>query len=185
MKKLFGKVGNVLSITVVVIEIAVIAILLVTKISGNIPMLFGHHVFVIRTGSMEPELNIDDVIISRQYKGEDLVAGDVVTYIGKEGVMKGQPVTHEVVRVDGNTVVTKGVANPTEDKPITRSDIVSVMVYKTVVLDKIYRVLNSTPGFICLIVLPLTAMIVAEIIGTVREIKKEGERTDEENKSIQ
>ena len=70
-------------------------------------------------------------------------------------------------------IVTKGTANNVEDAPISPSNIIAVMKYKTVIIDKIYSVLCTTAGFICLVLLPMVAMIVSEVVRLGRELQKE------------
>ena len=132
---------------------------------------------------MEPEICVGDVLISKKYSGEKLQVGDVITYLGRQGELAGKMITHEIVNIyDENgkeVIIPQGIANPDPDPAITRDDIASVMVYKTILIGAIYAVVSSTWGFWLLVVAPLVAMIVSEIISLVREIKKEGEKTDE------
>lgn len=173
------------SILIVVIEIVMILFLVLTKVSGGVPSLFGHSVYVIVSPSMTPELEIGDVIIARKYDGGELETGDVVQYMGKSGDAKGKIITHKIISIEGEgedrIIVTKGTANTQADQPITPAEVLSTMTYKTVVIDKIYRLISTTPGFICLVILPLAAMIISEIVELVRQIQKEkeGEGEDE------
>ena len=174
-----------LSIAIVVIEMVIIAVLLITKMTGGVPSLFGHNIYVIASPSMSPELEIGDVIISKKYDGGELAVGDVVEFVGKQGDIKGKLITHKIMSITGEgddrVIVTKGVANSDPDAPIAPSDIVAVMKYKTVVLDKIFAVITSTPGFICLVMLPMAAIIVTEIVRLAVDIKREkdGGHTDD------
>ena len=182
-KKMFSKVGSVLMAVLIVIEILVITLIVFSKMSGNVPTLFGYQLYVIASPSMEPDIKVGDVIISKEYRGEGLEIGQVITYLGKDGDLSGKMITHEIIDIRGGgeeeRIVAKGLANPEPDPPITREDIASVMVYKTVVIGLIYSVISSTWGFWLLVVAPLVAMIVAEIVTLAREIKKEGEKSDE------
>ena len=53
------------------------------------------------------------------------------------------------------------------------------MVYKTVVIDKIYMIISSTWGFWLLIFTPIALLIVSEIVSLVKELKREKEEADE------
>ena len=53
------------------------------------------------------------------------------------------------------------------------------MTYKTFLIDKIYGVITSTPGFICLIFLPMAAMIITEIVKLMIDVKGEKDGKDE------
>ena len=177
IKKAGKSILHALSIVIVAIEIVLILFLVLTKMSGGVPTVFGHSVYVIASPSMTPELEVGDIIIAKAYDGGALRVGDVVEYVGKSGDMKGKIITHKIISIDGEgaerTIITKGTANTEADPPIKPSDVISVMKYKTVVIDKIYRVISTTWGFLCLVILPMIAMIVSEIVDLARQIKKE------------
>lgn len=181
VKKAFKGIGRALSIVLIVFEVLIIVFLVVSKVQGNPPTLFGHQMYFIRTGSMSPYLEPGDVIISKKYDGGELVVGndgDVVTYYGN---VNGnvEMITHRVIEIDGEKIVTKGDFNNTVDSPITKNDIEAVMVYKTVVIDKIYMIISSTWGFWLLIFTPIALLIVSEIVSLVKELKREKEEADE------
>lgn len=181
IKKVMGKVGSIFATLLIVIEIIAILFLVVSKISGQIPSVFGHQLYVIVSPSMEPEISVGDVILSETYEEGELEIGDVVTYLGRSGDVAGKMITHKIVEIEGETVITQGTANTVADPAIRREDIRSVMKYKTVVLSAVYRVIRTTVGFVCLVLLPLVVMIGWEVVGLIREIKREGGADDEKN----
>ena len=181
VKKVFKGIGKALSVALIVFEVILIIFLVVSKVQGNPPTLFGHQMYFIRTGSMSDYLVPGDIIFSKTYDGGELRAGedgDVVTYLGEvEG--KRAMITHRVIEVDGDTVITQGDANESADAPIKKSDIEAVMVHKAVIIDKIYSIISSTWGFWLLIFTPIALLIVSEIVSLVKELKKEKEVADE------
>lgn len=184
-KKALKITGRILGGVLIAFEVLLIIFLVVSKAQGGPPTLFGHQMYFIRSGSMSPYLEIGDVIIAKEYDGGELSAGkdgDVVTYYGE---VKGEAalITHRVVAVDGDTVITRGDDNNTDDAPITKDEIVSVMTYKTVVIDKIYGVISTTWGFWLFIFTPIALLIIAEILSLVKEIKKEKEEAEDGNES--
>lgn len=187
VKNIFKGIGRGLSIALIALEVVAIICLVVSKAQGNPPTLFGHQMYFIKTGSMSPYLEPGDIIISKKYDGGELTAGedgDVVTYRGE---VKGNAelITHRVMKIDGDTVVTLGDANvdgngiPSPDAPITRDKIEAVMVYKTVVIDKIFYVVSTTWGFWLFVFTPIALLLVSEIVSLVKEMKKEKEVADE------
>ena len=84
----------------------------------SMPMPFGIGAGVVLSGSMEPELSVNDLIIVRRV--EKYSVGDVVVY--RRGEMSSS-VVHRIVSADSKTVVTQGDANNTPDAPISPSDI--------------------------------------------------------------
>lgn len=184
-KKALKIVGRVLSIALIVIEVLIIIFLVVSKVQGDTPTLFGYQMYFIRTGSMEPYLEPGDVIISKKYDGRELVSGengDVVTYRGSIG-NRAELITHRVIEVDGDEIITQGDANNVADSPITKNEIEAVMVHKTVVIDKIYKVISTTWGFWLLIFMPIAILIISEIVSLAKELKKEKDEVAEENEN--
>ena len=181
VKKAFSIIGRVLSAALVIFEVIIIIFLVISKVQGNPPTLFGHQMYFIRTGSMSPYLEPGDVIISKKYNGGELVAGDngdVVTYRGEVGG-NADLITHRVIEVDGDKVITQGDANNIADSAITKNEIEAVMVYKAVIIDKVYKIISTTWGFWLLIFAPIALLIVSEIVSLVKELKKEKEVSDE------
>ena len=97
-------------------------------------------------------------------------------------------VTHKVVYVseDSETIVTRGVANSDNDPAISKSDVQSVMVYKTFLVGKIYKLISSTWGFILFVLIPMMVLIVSEIVNLVKDVRLENgeEEYDKQSEDI-
>ena len=85
--------------------------------------LFGIKVFKICSGSMEPYLKINSLIIVKEF--DDYQVNDVVTF--KED---GETITHRIISINGEKVITKGDANNMEDEPIERNKIIGKVILK-------------------------------------------------------
>ena len=69
--------------------------------------------------SMYPALNRGDLILVKGTTPEEIEVGTVVVFRHKEGLA-----VHRVVKIRGDTITTRGDANPEADDPITFDDIV-------------------------------------------------------------
>lgn len=202
-KNIVKKTAKGLLIAFIVVEVVFMCFIMIFKMSGKNPTLFGYQFYVIISPSMEPELCVGDVILSKEYTDQAIKEGDIITFLGKEGSLEGKVVTHQVVAVEDTNgdlrITTKGLANNVEDPSITTEDILSVMEYKTVVFGPIYRLMSSTPGFILLILLPLLVLIGSEIFRLAKilhsdeedeekeeneENQQKGEATDDEEEKL-
>ena len=78
--------------------------------------IFGYKGYIVLTGSMQPNLNIGDLVIDKTVKEEELKVGDVITFTLKNSNVT---VTHRIVEIveqDGKKYYkTKGDNNNTED----------------------------------------------------------------------
>jgi signal peptidase len=71
----------------------------------------GYRVYTVRTGSMEPAYHVGDAVLVRPIK-RPAAPGEVITFRPSASIGL---VTHRVVSVDGEHIVTKGDANETVD----------------------------------------------------------------------
>jgi len=85
-------------------------------------------IFKVATGSMEHGIHVGDYIVvkhSNSYK-----VGDVVTY------QKGNiNITHRIIKISGDRIVTKGDSNNTEDEEITSDSILGKFIYRGWILN--------------------------------------------------
>ncbi len=73
----------------------------------------------VTSQSMWPVLKRGDLIFVKAVDFEDIKAGSVIVFHHGEGMA-----VHRVVKIEGQTITTKGDANVDEDNPITRDDVV-------------------------------------------------------------
>ncbi len=144
---------------------------------GKTPSLFGYQFNIIVTPSMEPEICVGDVIISKTYTGQTLEAGAVVTYYGEVGEYADKYITHKIKSINeaDKTMVTYGIAVGKDDPTVSFDQVESVFIRKSAVLTVVYSIIRNPAAFICLVILPLVAMIVMEIISMVKQVKQEKE----------
>lgn len=84
--------------------------------------LFGFSVFEIATGSMEPTLNVKDLVIVKITK--NISVDDIITY-----EEDGNLITHRVIEIKEDTITTKGDANNSIDVKVPKEKIVGKIVY--------------------------------------------------------
>ena len=112
MSKIFRIIFNCLLVLVIVI----LAGYLVMRTANKI------EIYNVETGSMEDKIHAGDYILL--YKKSNYKVGDVVTY-----KVNDYFITHRIVRIENDKVVTKGDANNIEDEEITLDMIVGKAVY--------------------------------------------------------
>ena len=166
-------VKNAVCWTLVAVLLIAIVTFLLTRLSGKTPSIFGYSIHRIVSGSMEPELEVGDVLLNRDITDiSDIRIGDVVTFSGLEE-FENQEVTHRVLVAPyddgrGNTViVTKGDANNVDDGEIGVEHVKSKMVAKLGFLKWIYNFFFSVWGLIIFILL-LLLIFVEEIFNVFR-----------------
>lgn len=107
--------------------------------------IFGYTFFSVATGSMQPTLDINDIIIVKIT--DNVKVGDIITYREENDF-----ITHRVISNNKDTFVTKGDYNNTEDNPIDTSKIVGKLVCKVPSLGLIGDILLTPKVFISVII---------------------------------
>lgn len=113
---------DVVSIILIIILLILVYCYAQITIMGKPYVNFcGHTVFQVVTGSMSGVIEIKDVVIVKLTKAVEV--NDIITYENQ-----GNFITHRVIEKDGNTLVTKGDANNSEDDPIELNKVVGKVV---------------------------------------------------------
>ena len=134
------------------------------------PMPFGFGMGVVVSGSMEPELSVDDVIFVVKDKSIEL--DDVVVYQSK-GIL----VVHKVVKIENDQITTRGTANDTDDEPISISDIKGRVLFSVGSMGKIINVIR-TP-FVAIAILLLAVFLL------YKSYQAEANKKDEKDERIE
>ena len=162
-------VKNIICWTLIAVIALAAVVFMIDRISGNAPSLFGYSVRRIVSGSMQPELEVGEVILSRNITDPgDVDVGDIVTYrAGAE--YQNAEITHRVVEAphendSGELVlVTKGDANETDDGEIPAESLRAKMTAKLPFLKWLYNFFFSIWGLLVFLFL-LLLLFVDEVI---------------------
>lgn len=165
MKKIVNILINLLVIFSLIILIISGYYLFETKIlKKDYANIFGYSIFEISTGSMSGSLEVFDAIIVKL--GNDVNVGDIVTYKQNSNL-----ITHRIIEMDGENIITKGDANNVEDMPITKNSIIGKVVFKIENLG-IWKKVMTSPQV--LISLTITIILIGiTIIYNSKDNKKE------------
>ena len=81
----------------------------------------GYTLFIVASGSMSGTVDVNDMVIVKIT--DDFQVGDIVTYQAD-----GYFVTHRIISINKDQIITKGDSNNTEDDPIGRDKIIGKVV---------------------------------------------------------
>ncbi len=170
---------------IIILSFAVITFLL-TRFAGATPSLFGYTLQRVSSGSMVPELEVGDVILSRNVgESDELKVDDIITFDGSDQFGE-KNVTHRIIVApyEANGVVmlqTKGDANDIADNPIEFSRVKSIVLKKLSFLRTIYDMFLSPWGLIIFIAL-LLLVFFDELMNIIKIAT--GNYRDEDEESI-
>lgn len=104
---------------------------------GNaLPMPFGFGTAIVLSGSMEPTLRVEDLIIVTQQ--DNYQVGDVVVYQSENSL-----VVHRIIAMEGSAVTTQGDANNAPDSPVELALVKGKVVGRVENAGRVLRLLKS------------------------------------------
>ena len=112
-------------------------------VGNNFPMPFGFGVSVVLSGSMEPHLHVNDLVIVTP--ADSYSAGDVVVF-----QQNGDLIIHRIIAIDeaAGTLTTKGDANNTEDEPVALDQVKGRESFRVPFAGLLVRALKTPVGII-------------------------------------
>ena len=94
-----------------------------TVLAAGAPVLFGYRSFTVLSGSMQPLLDVGDVVVTKPVVARDVRVGDVITFPDEE---REELVTHRVrsIQLVGEraSIETRGDANDASEQWSVASD---------------------------------------------------------------
>ena len=179
LKKIFNIIVDIMVVLVLIVSLLVVMLSLTSKSSG-VANLFGYAPLSVQTGSMEPTIMTDDVIIGKVSEdwSTKYEVGDVVTFpIEVNGVQTLN--THRIVEVfedDGITYYrTQGdnkQTNPTPDEKLQTSESIVAKWTGTRIpgVGGFLSFIRTQLGFFLCVLLPMILFFVYEAIRVIINI---------------
>lgn len=138
VKKILNSI--LISITILIIIFNLYVLYNREILKKNDIKIFGYSAFVIVSGSMEPTINVDDLIIIKEKNVYN--ENDIISYNSNNNSI----ITHRIIKIENNLLYTKGDNNNLEDEPIEFSQVVGALVYKINGFGKIVTLISSPIG---------------------------------------
>ena len=127
---------------------------------------FGYRIYRVVSGSMEPTLRINDIVIIK--KQDDYSINDIVTYEYNNNF-----VTHRIIKENKNVITTKGDSNDAEDESITKDKVLGKVVYRFKVVGFIIFMLSNPFSWVIILIVSMI-MIFVTPVKIEKEVNDEG-----------
>lgn len=162
------KILDILETIILIISIFLCTFILLQKFVFKDKGVMGFKTYVIVTSSMEPYLEVGDVILVKNVDINKLKADDIITYKGMESDFAGKIITHKIKNIieeEGKKIFyTQGTTNSMVDPAVYEEQILGKVIYKFKVISLISKLVRSKVGYIILVFIPLIFIFVKEMI---------------------
>lgn len=133
--------------------------------------IFGRKLFIVLSDSMKPEFKAGDVVITKIVDVDELVVGDIITFIEP----RGSVVTHKIHQIDAIDSVkyftTKGLNEVLDDEKIIESRVIGKYSFAIPEIGNLVMFIKTPPGFITFIFIPLFILFLLHLIDFIKVIK--------------
>lgn len=126
--------------------------------------------YTIISGSMEPNVEVYDVVIAVDQDISKIKVGDIITFISSWDINYGLTVTHRVVGISKNEngeyqLYTKGDNNQSADGGVvTQNNLIGKVVGRIPQLGRLQFFLATKMGWFVIVFIPALAIIVFDMI---------------------
>lgn len=184
IKKILYGIVNTISVLVILLAVVVLCVVLMTK-PGKTPGIAGYMALRITTGSMEPTLPVDTMIIVKKAEASDIKVNDIISFYSSDPSLDGAVNTHRVVDIihNGNgsiSFVTKGDGNNVADNYDAKDEfLLGRVVASSLTFGKAVRLASNPLIFIPIIIIPLAILLFTNLFKTVKYAKKIAKEEEE------
>ena len=138
-----------------------------------------YNIYLVRSESMKPAIKMGDMVITGPVGGTlggVIRPGTIITYqLGEELV------THRVLSVDGDTLVTKGDAVEDPDpRSVTRTQVRGIYLFRIPSMGYVANFIRTKLGWFLVIIAPATALVALLIRQMRKELRKNAEKVARE-----
>ena len=129
--------------------------------------------YTIISPSMEPNINVYDVVITRKVNANEIKEGDVITFISSSTLGEGLTITHRVksvIKTDGDVKFrTQGDNNPIPDSSlVTSNNLLGKVVFTIPFLGYIQFLLQSKTGWLFCLLIPAIIVVIYDVVKVLK-----------------
>lgn len=183
---------NIITTVSVLFCALLVLFMIVMNFTGNSKnkTLFSYRLYIVKSDSMKGEFETGDLIfVSTKVDYNNLLVGDIITFISPNPESFGEIITHKIKDVEKEngkaTYNTFGVATGIVDGASVNSDLIlGKYTFKIPKIGYFFNFLKTPLGYILIILLPFLLIIGFNVVRIVRLFKTEKPNNLELEKSI-
>lgn len=135
--------------------------------------------YVVLTGSMLPEIQVYDVVVTKKVDPSSLKVGDVITFASADSRFLNTIITHRIIKKEYDTKTksysfqTQGDNNNVADSALVpQNNIFGKVILKIPKLGYLQEFLASDGGWIIVILIPCLTVVSYDVVKLVKGLKK-------------
>jgi signal peptidase len=133
----------------------------------------------VYSGSMEPAIPVGGIVVIKPVDPETLKIGDIICFTLTEPTS----ITHRIKNITDQGFITKGDANEDPDQWIVKKEnVIGKAILTIPFIGYIGYFVRTPTGFILLIVMPASVIIIMEIRNIVKELRKQKQKQEQTSK---
>lgn len=153
-------------ISLILLLLAVVFIVAIAPINGN-------KTLIVRSGSMQPQINVGDLIFV--WPKQNYRVGDIIAF-SEEGKPQ-TTVTHRIAAIKNENgqilYQTKGDANKSPDQTLVpQKNVIGTADYSIRDLGRLFAAVKTKNGFLLAAILPAVLVIILELFNIINALKK-------------
>ena len=177
---------------ILIIAICLCLFAFVQVIDRGYVSFFGYSLFKVTTGSMEPEIPVGALLITKDEPVDTVEISDIISFFSKEAYMKGRIITHRVVAIDESAtgqlmLTTRGDANTSTDvHRVDEGNYIGKVIWSSDsenIFARIINFLSGGVGFFTCIAIPAVLVSVSIFKSCISDITQDIKRLEEESKT--
>lgn len=131
----------------------------------DLPKFFGYAHIIVISGSMHPTLEVGDLLIIHEQR--DYQEKDIVTYHWSRSL-----VTHRVIAINNDEVVTRGDYNNAADEPFSQSLIEGKVLFRIPKIGYFILFIKKPFGILLMVLLLIVLIKIPNIINRLKRCKR-------------
>ena len=153
---------------------SLVIVLMAAAVFTYLAPYFDWRVDAVMSGSMEPNLNVGGLVISKPMGPNDIAVGDIITFYCP---LNKQMISHRVIAVESGTSTyfrTKGDANEASDSFIVPvQNVVGKVCFHVPYLGYVTQFIKTRLGILLILGIPGIIIIIMEILNIWRVFRDE------------
>lgn len=190
MKKVKKVLNRLISFLLVLILLFAGYVFITVLRSGKdkVPNIFGYSFLQVATGSMEPTIPTNSLVIVRKTEPSQVEVGDIICFYSTDPKIFGKPNTHRVVEItqdEGITFITQGDASELRDEYTVSADRLVGVYVNHFQITKLMNVLHNQYFFFFVLIIPLCIVIFFELLHVKKIAEEKAEKKNDKDSADQ